>query len=144
MEYLFERGFVPIITNLKIPVLGICLGMQLFTQFSEENNAVCLSIIPGRVRKFRSLQLKVPHIGWNYVSITKPSPLTDGLLHGNYFYFVHSYYCDVPEAYVLGQTAYGIDFPSIIQCGNFYGVQFHTEKSGEIGLQLLRNFCELC
>lgn len=144
METLSENGFQKSIPRLKIPFLGICLGMQLLADFSEEGNTKCLSIIPGRVKKFRSRTLKVPQIGWNKVEIIKPSPLTTGIPDGNYFYFVNSFYFEAPEENISGKTNYGIPFASVVQRNNFYATQFHPEKSGPCGLKLLRNFCELC
>lgn len=144
MEKLQKSGFAEILPCLKIPFFGICLGMQLLADFSEEGNVKCLSVIPGRVKKFRSRALKIPQTGWNKVKFTKPSPLTAGIPDENYFYFVNSFYFDAPPENVIGKTNYGTRFPSVIQKNNFYATQFHPEKSGPVGLQLLRNFCKLC
>ncbi|MBI2638381.1 imidazole glycerol phosphate synthase subunit HisH [Candidatus Peregrinibacteria bacterium] len=144
MEMLSKSGFKKSIPRLKIPFLGICLGMQLLADFSEEDDVPCLSIIPGQVKKFLSRALKVPQIGWNKVKFVKSSPLTEKIRNESYFYFVNSYYFDSPRKNVIGKTNYGLPFASIIQKNNFYAVQFHPEKSGPIGLQLLRNFCKLC
>lgn len=147
MQQLLESGFIDYIAGLKIPFLGICLGMQLLANFSEESNVQCLSIIPGKVKKIPSEKLKVPHIGWNKVALlnaSAQSPLLVGISNESYFYFVHSFYFEAPEEMTIGKTYYGIGFSSIIQKKNFYGVQFHPEKSGEIGLQLLNNFCTQC
>ncbi|MFA5829115.1 MAG: imidazole glycerol phosphate synthase subunit HisH [Candidatus Gracilibacteria bacterium] len=143
MQVLLESGFIEAIPKLTMPFLGICLGMQLLANFSEEDNTQCLGIIPGRVKKMK-ISLKVPHVGWNKVAINQRSPLVEGLNNNSYFYFVHSYYFDAPQENIFGQTLYEIDFPSIVQKENFYGVQFHPEKSGEAGFQLLRNFCKKC
>lgn len=144
MQNLLERGFIEAIPRLTVPFLGICMGLQLLADLSEEGNVQCLSIIPGRVRKFSAQNLKVPQIGWNKVEFVRESPLLAGIPDGSFFYFVNSFYFDAPRENVLGITQYGIPFASIMQKENFYGVQFHPEKSGPLGLQLLRNFCELC
>lgn len=142
MQRMLESGFIKELPRLKIPLLGICLGMQLLADFSEEGGVQCLGLISGRVKKFT--QLKVPQIGWNKVDFAQKSQLTGGIPNGNYFYFVNSYYFDAPEKYVMATTDYGIKFPSIIQKENSYAVQFHPEKSGEMGLKLLNNFCTKC
>jgi len=145
MRGLKEGGFIGALKNFKAPVLGICLGMQILLEASEEGNVSCLGIINGNVKKFDSkLGIKIPQIGWNKVKQKFNSPLFDGVPDGSYFYFVNSYYADVDDSYVLGITDYGITFPSVIRKDNFYGVQFHPEKSGEVGLRLLNNFCKLC
>lgn len=144
MQALLESDFIEAIPRLKVPFLGICLGLQLLADFSEEGNVQCLSIIPGRVKKFSTPQLKIPQIGWNKVEFIKRSPLFKGIPNGSYFYFVNSFYFEAPEENIVGKTDYGIPFASIIQRGNFYATQFHPEKSGLMGLKLLRNFCELC
>ncbi len=115
------------------PFLGICLGMQLLFDTSEENNTKCLGIIPGTVNKFKK-ETKVPQIGWN-----KVSP------ENNYFYFVNSYYC-VPQdpSIITGTTVYGETFASQITKGNIWGVQFHPEKSGPAGFKLLKEFIDIC
>jgi len=155
MRTLKERGFTEAIQKIKAPFLGICLGMQLLMDFSEENNTQCLGLIAGKVRKFPKT-VKIPQIGWNKVSQTSDKTnLFKDIPDRSYFYFVNSYYVDLesPGATVdyrltrcqpRGLTAYGINFASVINKENFYGVQFHPEKSGEIGLKLLNNFCELC
>ncbi len=143
MEKLKKSGFADVLPTLKIPVLGVCLGLQLMTEFSEEDEVECLSLLPGRVKRFRT-ELKVPHMGWNTVNLVKKSPLTEGVPEGAYFYFVHSYYLETEAQYVLGKTSYDADFPAIVQKGNFYGTQFHPEKSGQWGMKILDNFCELC
>ncbi|MBU1992474.1 imidazole glycerol phosphate synthase subunit HisH, partial [Patescibacteria group bacterium] len=127
----------------KIPFLGICLGLQLLADFSHEDNTKCFGIIPGEVKRFPEF-VKIPQIGWNKVSFMGKPPLLEGIPDKNYFYFVNSFYFDTPEDFILGQTNYGVVFPSIVQKNNFYATQFHPEKSGEIGFKLLRNFCEKC
>ena len=142
MKKLKKSGFAKILPKLKVPTLGICLGLQLFADFSEEGNTKCLSIVSGNVEKFET-ELKVPHMGWNKVEFVKKSKLTVGIPDNSFFYFVHSYYLETSKKFVIGQTAYGIDFPAIVQKDNFYAVQFHPEKSGKWGLKLLDNFCGL-
>ncbi len=130
------------------PVLGICIGCQIALDSSEENQAVCLGLIPGRVAAFprhmtdqSGQRLKVPHMGWNEVRFTRPHPLFRNIPAGAEFYFVHGYHPRPDDpADVWGETEYGIKFASIIGRDNFMAVQFHTEKSGRPGLELLRNF----
>ncbi|MFA4830986.1 MAG: imidazole glycerol phosphate synthase subunit HisH [Patescibacteria group bacterium] len=144
MSELRKTGIDKIIPQLTKPFLGICLGMQLLAQCSEEDRTKCLGIFPGACRKFPPT-LKTPHLGWNKVALKRNSPLTAGIPDGSYFYFVHSYYVDAPTAkQIIGETSYGFDFPSIMQKDNFFAVQFHPEKSGEQGRRLLNNFCGLC
>jgi glutamine amidotransferase len=127
------------------PLLGICLGMQMFATESEEgglHNGI--DIIPGRVVRFPVSELKVPHIGWNSLIINKEIPLLEGIDNGSFVYFVHSYHVDVDEKYQVSLCDYGIEFPAIIanEVGNVVGTQFHPEKSGLTGLRMLRNFVE--
>lgn len=131
-----------------VPFLGICLGMQLLADASEEGQLPGLGLVPGRVRRFRfvgeAAALKVPHMGWNGATPTKAEPLTRRLEQGARFYFVHSYWFECAEpADVLLQTVYGFAFASGVQRGNVMGVQFHPEKSHRFGMQLLKNFVEL-
>lgn len=143
MSNLRESGFDKVIPTLKNPFLGICLGMQLLLDYSEEDDTQCLGLIEGKVKKFTG-DIKVPQIGWNMVASEQDDGLFDDISDDSYFYFVNSYYVDCGDRYVLGRTNYGGEFISAIKMGNFYGVQFHPEKSGEIGLQLLSNFCKSC
>ena len=131
------------------PILGICLGTQIIMEWSEENDTRCLGLIKGKVRRFQENMktregnmLKVPHMGWNGVSLRYRHPLFDGVEPANEFYFVHSYY-PVPDSadHVLGETEYGILFPSVLVIKNLVAVQFHLEKSGRPGLKVLSNFC---
>lgn len=129
-------------------LLGICLGMQLLAEGSDEGALAGLGLVPGRVRRFRFggdlADLKVPHMGWNQVSIGHAHPLGQGLEDGARFYFVHSYYFDcASKDDVLFRTSYGHEFASGVQRGNVMGVQFHPEKSHRFGLQLIRNFVGL-
>jgi imidazole glycerol-phosphate synthase subunit HisH len=130
--------------NIDKPFLGICLGMQLLFERTTESSTNCLGIIRGTVDLFDSkrFQIKVPQIGWNQVAVVKNS-LFEGVKPNEYFYFVHSYYAPIVEQ-TIGKTDYGINFTSALQNKNFYGVQFHPEKSGKAGLQILKNFIELC
>ena len=140
MEQLIDSGLDKLIPSLKQPVLGICVGMQLMCNYSEEGDVECLGIIDAEVKKFRE-GLKIPHMGWNNISDFK-SKIFDGLLEGEQFYFVHSFY--LPEnKYSVALTNYGIRFSAAIQKDNFYAVQFHTEKSGDAGEQILKQFLEL-
>jgi len=143
MNELRRRGLDQIIPGIKVPFLGICLGMQLIAQHSEEDETVCLSIIPGKVKRFPP-SLRAPQIGWNRVYGSKGSPLLKNIPNGSHFYFVHSYYVDASPEYVVGTTSYGLDYPSVVQRDNFFAVQFHPEKSGETGLKILRNFADAC
>ncbi len=138
MEYLKEKGLDIVIKSLKQPVLGICLGMQLLCSFSEENNTECLGIFDQKVRLFPNAGLKVPQIGWNNITQLKTNLLTD-VPENAYMYFVHSYYVEnCSEA--IAKTDYVVEYSSAIQKNNFYAVQFHPEKSGDAGQQILENF----
>lgn len=131
-----------------VPFLGICLGMQLLANESEEGCMAGLGLIPGRVRRFRfereAAKLKIPHMGWNRVAPIHANPLGQGLEEAARFYFVHSYYfeCERDED-VLFRSVYGHEFTSGVQRGNVMGVQFHPEKSHRYGMQLFRNFVGL-
>lgn len=153
MTELGKRGFTGILRNLKIPFLGVCLGMQLLGEYSEEGEVECLGVISGRVRKFpknnnsaenSAAILKVPQIGWNRVELVKNSPLFAGLADREYFYFVNSYYLPVDNDNLVAGASYGVKFVAAVQQKNYYGVQFHPEKSGAAGLKLLNNFCTKC
>jgi len=131
------------------PFLGICLGMQLLFTFSEEGGLFKgLNILPGGVKKFPVL-VKCPHLGWNKIKFIHNSnrninPIFEGVLDESYFYFVHSYYCEIDNPKIIYSTTdYGLFFPSSIWRDNLYGVQFHPEKSSEQGLKILKNFGEL-
>jgi len=131
----------------RIPILGICLGMQMLARRSEEGREEGLGLIRGDVVRFRfqdSSILKIPHMGWNHVQFVGKSDLATGLEHEARFYFVHSYHmtCDNP-ADVLATTEYGYTFVSAVSCGHIFGVQFHPEKSHRFGMMLLKNFVEL-
>ncbi|HEX9930554.1 MAG TPA: imidazole glycerol phosphate synthase subunit HisH [Pyrinomonadaceae bacterium] len=141
MRYLREKGLDATIKNLRQPVLGVCLGMQLLGEFSEENETQCLGIIPFRVKKFESEKEKVPHIGWNQIGNVQ-SKLFEGVPENSFVYFVHSYF--VPEnPATIAACDYIEPFSAAINYQNFYGVQFHTEKSGAVGEKILENFLKL-
>ena len=127
----------------KIPFLGICVGLQILFDHSEEGDTPCLGWLKGQVKRFPET-VRVPQIGWNRVPYRKPHPLTQGLGDGDYFYFVNSYYV-IPEEddVILGTTEYGQPFCSFVAKGNIMASQFHMEKSGEGGLRLLRNFVRI-
>ena len=141
MHYLKERGLDAVIKNLKQPVLGICLGMQLMCKYSEENATDCLEIFDEKVKKFHVQELKVPQIGWNSIYGLKTA-LFKGVADNSYCYFVHSYYASIGE-HTVAKTNYGQPFSSGLHKDNFYGVQFHAEKSAEPGEQILKNFLAL-
>lgn len=140
MQHLRERGLDQVIRNLRQPVLGICLGMQLFCRHSEENDTECLGIFDAAVRKFNpgDSRIKVPHMGWNTLEAMK-GPLFEGLPAGAYAYFVHSYYAEI-QADTAAVTDYDIPFSAALQRDNFFAVQFHPEKSGANGQRILHNF----
>ncbi len=139
MESLENNDLVSWFRNTNKPVLGICLGMQLLFESTEEGDTEGLGVIPGRLKKFDSTENKVPHMGWNTFSDLKPHPLLKGISTDNYFYFVHSYYAPVNE-YTLAKCSYINDFTAVVGRDNYMGVQFHPEKSGSIGSLLLQNF----
>ncbi len=141
MGYLKERRLDELIRGLKQPVLGICLGMQLMCKHSEENDTRCLGIFDTLVRKFKGEGLKVPQIGWNKVE-QGTGPLFKDMSAEPYCYFVHSYYAELCVG-TAATTDYGIRFSSALGKDNFYGVQFHPEKSAEAGAQILKNFLNL-
>lgn len=131
------------------PILGICLGTQVILEYSQENDTKCLGLVKGQVIKFPDdlrdtdgRKLKVPHMGWNSVKMNDTHPLFEGVELNSEFYFVHSYY-PAPESpeKSLGETSYGITFTSVIASGSLVAMQFHPEKSGRPGLQILKNFC---
>ncbi|MCY1522800.1 Imidazole glycerol phosphate synthase subunit HisH [compost metagenome] len=143
MKKLIQTGLVESIKALKQPVLGICVGMQLLTQHSEEGDTELLAIFPLKTRLFdKALGIKIPHMGWNTIDF-KNNPLFDGVLTGTQFYFVHSYFIEYKAIFDIAAVHYGNKFSAAIQKDNFYGVQFHPEKSGASGEQLLKNFSNL-
>jgi len=144
MSKLEQSGMVNKIKSLKKPTLGICVGMQLLTSHSEEAEANLLNIFPIKTLKFAdSAEYKVPHTGWNRVAAEMKSPLFENIPSGSHFYFVHSYFIEFNKAYTLASTTYSTKFSASIWKDNFYAVQFHPEKSGRYGEQLLTNFSNL-
>lgn len=149
MEYLKEKNLDELIVSLKQPVLGICLGLQLLCNSSEEGNTKCLGIFNADVKKFDDqvfqnknlLPFKIPHMGWNTISDLS-SPLMNGITTNSFVYFVHSYYAQLSDE-TIATTEYINPFSAAMQKENFYGVQFHTEKSAETGERILSNFLNI-
>ncbi|MCH2234224.1 MAG: imidazole glycerol phosphate synthase subunit HisH [Crocinitomicaceae bacterium] len=141
MEILEQKQLVEVIQNLTQPVLGICLGMQLLFDKSEEGNTKCIGVINGEVKPFTSKELKTTQIGWNKL-FTNENELLAGV-SDDYVYYVNSYYVPYNKAYTIGWTNYGIKFSGSVKKDNYYGCQFHPEKSGSIGERILKNFVEL-
>lgn len=143
MEKLKQTGLVDAIRALKKPVLGICVGMQLLTAYSEEGDAQLTDIIPLQTKLFdKNLGIKIPHIGWNNIEI-KNNSLFQGVENQTQFYFVHSYFIEYNAIFEIATADYGLQFSAAVQKDNFYGVQFHPEKSGAAGERLLMNFSNL-
>lgn len=155
MKQLKETGFDSFIkekTAANLPLLGICLGSQIIFEFSEEGNSSCLGLIPGKIRHFYSIdptlqnkELKVPHMGWNNLEFTNGEcPILKDIPQRADFYFVHSYViCPEDKSVIKACADYGIKVPAVIQKGNIFACQFHPEKSGVVGLQILKNFANL-
>lgn len=141
MKVLREKKLDIVINSLKQPVLGICLGMQLMCTRSEEGQTDCLNIIPAEVRRFPPLD-RVPHTGWDNFCMLHNSELLNGISIYDDLYYVHSYYADITD-HTLAACSYIVPFSAVIQKDNFWGVQFHPEKSGDIGLMIIKNFLEL-
>ncbi|TAH21003.1 MAG: imidazole glycerol phosphate synthase subunit HisH [Cytophagales bacterium] len=145
MNYLIERGLDTLIKDLKQPVLGICVGLQLLCKHSEENDVACMGVFDVAVRRFEPENLtqkfKVPQMGWNKLHSLE-GKLFAGLPAENYVYFVHSYYAEL-SPYTIAKTDYIHDFSAALHKDNFYALQFHTEKSGEVGAKILENFLNL-
>jgi len=143
MKKLEQTGLVSPIKALKKPVLGICVGMQLLTEHSEEGNADLMGIVPIQTRLFDKHQgIKIPHMGWNNIS-HQNNLLFEGVESDTQFYFVHSYFIEYNATFDIATANYGMPFSAAIQKNNFYGVQFHPEKSGIAGERLLKNFSNL-
>jgi len=149
MEYLKEKNLDQLILSLKQPVLGICLGLQLLCNFSEEGNTKCLGIFNAQVKKFDDqvfqnknlLPFKIPHMGWNTISDLS-SALMEGIATNSFVYFVHSYYAEICDE-TIATTEYINPFSAAMEKDNFYGVQFHTEKSAKTGERILSNFLNI-
>ena len=151
MKNLNERELVPLIRAARQPLLGFCLGMQMLAEASEESMSAdgsagqlidCLGIVPGRIRLMEVGDLRLPHMGWNQIEHDETHPLLKGIPSGSYFYFVHSYALEVTSA-TLATCDYGLPFTAIVGRDNFFGAQFHPERSGAAGARLLQNFLEL-
>ena len=140
MNFITNNGIADTIKQLQQPVLGICLGLQLMGTYSEENNTQCMGIFDMNIKKFPPRD-KVPHMGWNLIE-NLSSPLFENLPDKSYVYFVHSYYAEMFEN-TIATTNYIQPFSAAIQKDNYYAVQFHPEKSGKVGEQIIRNFLEL-
>ncbi len=143
MNKLHLLNLFSLLRLLKKPFLGICLGMQLLCEKSKEGDVACLGIIDSVVEKFDNTNLNVPHMGWNKVEKVTDTKLFCGIDSMKDFYFANSFYVPINK-YTVAKTNYGIDFTAAVEKDNFYGVQFHPEKSGEAGLQVLKNFVEIC
>jgi len=138
MRFLRDCGLDKVIPDLTQPVLGICLGMQLLCESSEESDAECLGLLPYKVRRFPSGELKVPHMGWNRI-YGLASGLFAGVAEAEYMYFVHSYFIETRDE-TIARADHGVTFSAAISHRNFYAVQFHPEKSGALGTRILENF----
>ena len=140
MRRLRDAGLIELIPVLKQPFLGICLGLQLLFDASDEDDVECLGVFAGRARRFEpSVDMAVPHMGWNRIRKLRESPLLDGIADGAHFYFVHSYALDVGDD-TIASADYGRSFSAVVERGNFAAAQFHPERSGDAGATLLRNF----
>ncbi len=149
MDSMKECGLVEAVRSAALsgrPFLGICLGLQLLFESSEESPGVeGLGVLKGKILKIPSDNLKVPHMGWNSLEFKKSTPLFDGIADGAYVYFVHSYYLSAENfSDVSSTTEYGVTIHASVANGNLFATQFHPEKSGDVGIQMLRNFVSLC
>jgi glutamine amidotransferase len=150
MQNLHDRNLVELVREVKKPLLGICLGMQMLAEFSIEGGATqakepvpCLGLVPGTVSLMKPQQgQRLPHMGWNQVTSTLGHPLFKDIAPGSYFYFVHSYALPV-NVHTIAECDYGNHFTAAVGRDNFYGVQFHPERSGAAGAQLIKNFLEM-
>lgn len=143
MAVLEEKGLVCVLKEIRDtgkPLLGICLGMQLLFERSEElKECSGLGLLRGHIRKLK-VPYKIPHMGWNKLRKEREFPLWNGLEDGSFVYYVHAYYADCPNEIICGISDYGVQVPGFVAKGNVFGAQFHPEKSGEIGMQILKNF----
>lgn len=144
MDGLTRAGLVVPLRATTAPILGICLGMQLFGEWSEENHVTTLGLVPGRTQCLHGVP-KIPHMGWNQVRQCRPTPLFAQIPDGTYFYFAHTYVFRAHADDIIATSDYGDAIPVAVQRGHCIGVQFHPEKSGAVGMQVLKNFCaEAC
>lgn len=144
MQYLQQKGLARLIPSLTQPVLGICLGMQLLCDYSEENDTPCLGVFNQvQVTRFKPIkkEIKVPQVGWNEINSVR-GPLFNGIRDGAYCYYIHGYYAGI-SPYTIAATRYDVEYSAALQKNNFYGVQFHPEKSAATGEQILKNFLSL-
>jgi len=143
MTRLAAAGLAEVVPGLTQPVLGICLGMQLLFAGSEEDDAKCLGVIDARVRKLpQSADLPVPQMGWNQLEVVADTRLLEGVAPGAFAYFIHSYAAPL-GGYTRAQTRYGVPFSAVIEHGNFFGTQFHPERSALLGATVLENFLKI-
>ncbi len=143
MQRLESLGLVETIRSLQQPMLGICLGMQLLFDTSEEGGTACLGLLSGRVERIADRDAyPVPHMGWNQLEFASPDPLLRGIARGDHVYFVHSYAAPVGP-WTIATADYGGSFSAVVRQGNFVGMQFHPERSGATGARLLANFLEI-
>lgn len=134
MNNLAARDLLKPLQDSKKPIIGICVGMQILFEHSEEDNTECLGLIPGQVKKFEHNNLAVPHMGWNKVSMSKDFKEFSG-----YYYFANSFYADTHNKITYGKCDYGLTFSAFVRYKNYYGIQFHPEKSSTLGLEFLKN-----
>lgn len=142
MKRLKKDGLDLLIPQLKQPLLGICLGMQLLCESSEENNTPALGVFPLKVKRFTNIHLKVPQMGWNDIKIKSTNPILSDLTESEFVYFVHSYYAEI-GSHTIATCNYGIEFSAALAKNNFYAVQFHPEKSALAGEKILNSFLRL-
>lgn len=143
MDRIASSELLCLLQELRQPTLGICLGMQLLFTNSTEGNVPCLGVIPGSVRKMTAtLHGPLPHMGWNRILIKQSSSLLRDVPEGSFVYFAHSFHVPINQ-YTIGITRYGIDIPAVVERNNYFGTQFHPEKSSQIGLKILGNFLDL-
>ena len=143
MSRIHDLGLFEAIRNIKVPLLGVCLGQQLLFDGSTEGDVACLGLIPGQVTKMDARDdLVVPHMGWNQLELTRDDPLTAGVEDGNFAYFVHSFVCPVND-FTLATCTYGQPFAAMVRKDNVWGCQFHPERSSTAGAVILKNFLSL-
>lgn len=142
MGRLHEQNLVEVLKHLQAPLLGVCVGMQLLFEHSEEDDTPCLGLLPGKVTRLPgSAQVRVPHMGWNTLHPVRAASLTQGIETGDHAYFVHSYAAAVTDDCLMG-SEHGVPFAAVVQRGRVAGAQFHPERSAAVGERLLRNFIE--